>query len=46
MSGDLATLLSGRDIPIEIFPLSFREFLEFRGIEANSEKDVPSESLK
>lgn len=40
MSEDLATLLSGRDIPIEIFPLSFREFLEFRGIEANSEKDV------
>jgi predicted AAA+ superfamily ATPase len=40
MSEDLATLLSGRDVPIEIFPLGFREFLEFRGVEANSEKDV------
>jgi len=40
MSEDLATLLSGRDIPIEVFPLSFREFLEFRGVEANSEKDI------
>ncbi len=40
MSEELATLLSGRDIPIEIFPLSFREFLEFKGGEVNSEKDV------
>lgn len=40
MSEDLATLLSGRDIPIEIFPLSFREFLEFKGIELNSIKDA------
>jgi predicted AAA+ superfamily ATPase len=40
MSEDLATLLSGRDIPIEVFPLSFREFLEFKGVEASSEKDV------
>jgi predicted AAA+ superfamily ATPase len=40
MSEDLATLLSGRDIPIEVFPLSFREFLEFKGVEASSEKDI------
>ncbi|MCX8188222.1 MAG: ATP-binding protein [Nitrososphaeria archaeon] len=40
MSEELATLLSGRDIPIEIFPLSFSEFLEFKGIELNDEKSV------
>ena len=33
MSEELATLLAGRDIPIEVFPLSFREFLEFNKIE-------------
>jgi predicted AAA+ superfamily ATPase len=29
MSEELASLLSGRDIPIEVFPLSFNEFLSF-----------------
>jgi len=40
MSEELATLLSGRDIPFEIFPLSFREFLEFKGIELEDEKSA------
>jgi predicted AAA+ superfamily ATPase len=29
-------LLSGRDIPIEVFPLSFNEFLDFNKISIKS----------
>jgi len=35
MGEEFATLLSGRDIAIEVFPLNFPEFLEFRGIKIN-----------
>lgn len=33
LSGDLATLLSGRSIEIEIFPLCYSEFLQFHNLE-------------
>ena len=33
LSSELATLLTGRYIEMEIYPFSFREFLRFRGIE-------------
>ncbi len=33
MSEELATILSGRSIDIEIFPLSFKEFLDFKNFE-------------
>ncbi|MGJ8731012.1 ATP-binding protein [Listeria aquatica] len=36
LSGELATLLSGRYIEIPIYPLSFSEFLTVRGIETDS----------
>jgi uncharacterized protein len=36
LSGELATLLSGRYIEISILPFSFAEYLEFRGIDTNS----------
>lgn len=32
LSGEYATLLSGRHVDLEVFPLSFREFLEFNGL--------------
>lgn len=33
LTRDLATALRGRSITLEVFPLSFREYLAFRGIE-------------
>lgn len=38
LSGELATLLSGRYIEIPIYPFSFKEFLSVKGIEAASRK--------
>jgi predicted AAA+ superfamily ATPase len=36
LSGELATLLSGRYIEISILPFSFAEYLELRGIDTNN----------
>lgn len=38
LSGELVTLLSGRYIEIPIYPFSFQEFLNVKGIELNSRK--------
>lgn len=38
LSGELATLLSGRYIEISVYPFSFKEFLHVKGIEKNSRK--------
>ncbi len=32
LSGELATRLTGRHVDVALFPFSFREFLEFRGV--------------
>lgn len=40
LSEELATLLTGRHIVFRVYPLSFREFLKFRGIEIKSEMEV------
>jgi len=40
MSKELSSLLTGRTLEMEIFPLSFREFLGFRDIWLRDEKDI------
>ena len=40
LSSEFATLLSGRHVEVRVTPLSFREVLKFRGIEARDELDL------
>ena len=40
MSEELATLLSGRDVRLKIFPLSFPDFLRFKGKEVKNKLDL------
>ncbi|MBI5244129.1 MAG: ATP-binding protein [Elusimicrobia bacterium] len=39
LSGEYATLLSGRHLDISVFPLSFGEFLRFKGLSAADEAE-------
>src|SRR3989338_8560249 len=40
LSRELGTLLTGRHLDVTVFPLSFREFLEFNGVSINDQLDV------
>lgn len=40
LSEEYSTLLAGRHVDMEIFPLSFMEFLEFKGVSIESELDI------
>lgn len=40
LSEEYATLLAGRHVELEIFPLSFEEFLLFKGLSINSELEL------
>ncbi len=43
MGEEYATLLTGRHVSVEVFPLSFKEFLRFRGVEVRSEAEALKE---
>lgn len=40
LGGEMATLLTGRHLSYQIMPLSFKEFLNFKNIKINNEKDI------
>ncbi len=43
---EISTSLSGRHISIEIFPLSFREFLFFKGLEIKGQLDLVKNKIE
>lgn len=43
---EISSVLTGRHVDMEVFPLSFREFLEFRGTQLRTEVDVMKNRLK
>ncbi|MBS3156717.1 ATP-binding protein [Candidatus Woesearchaeota archaeon] len=46
MSGELATVLTGRHLDINVFPLSFKEFICFKGLEIKNKLDLVSKKLE
>ena len=46
LSRELSTLLSGRHLDLIVFPLSFKEFLEFRNFKIQDQLDIISNKIK
>lgn len=46
LSSEIATSLSGRYISIEVFPLSFAEYLKFKDITINTKLDLVSKKVE
>ncbi len=46
MSKEYATVLTGRHVDIEIFPLNFMEFLRFKGIKIKNEVDIYKNKIR
>lgn len=46
MSEEYATVLTGRHLDVEVYPLSFKEFLMFKGVRLKDEVDVLKQRFK
>ena len=46
LSNEFSTILSGRFLQIEVFPLSFVEFLSFKKIDSSNEVDIIRNKIK
>lgn len=46
LAGELATVLTGRHLDVSVFPLSFEEFLYFRGIGIENKLDLISKKIE
>ncbi|MDP2587109.1 MAG: ATP-binding protein [Candidatus Komeilibacteria bacterium] len=46
LSGELATTLTGRHLALTVLPLSFKEFLDFKGLTVNNKKDLLNNEIK
>lgn len=46
LSKELATTLTGRHVDLEVYPLNFKEFLEFKGMKIKTKLDILSNKLK
>lgn len=46
MRGELATLLTGRHLDITTFPLTFKEFLYFKGLAVKDELDLVAKKIE
>jgi predicted AAA+ superfamily ATPase len=46
LKGELSTLLTGRHLDIVVFPLSFREFLDFKGLEIKDKIDMIAKEIE
>lgn len=46
LSGELATVLTGRHLDLVVFPLSFREFLLFNGVNIEDELDAVARRIE
>jgi predicted AAA+ superfamily ATPase len=46
LSSEIASVLSGRYLSVDIMPLGFKEFLEFKGVSINSLLDFVNQKIK
>lgn len=46
LSEEYATVLSGRHLDLEVFPLNFKEFLEFKNLKTEKELDLIKNRIK